>query len=221
MPSYNRKRGIVRYSDTGGGSGYTSLGQQSWAIDDAQFFGTDYKAIAIGTTQEVVGAAWATRADSLYMGANGQAGAFYSVRGDTAISGKKYWEVTLSRISGDVRPGIANTALSSESDLFGTSANALTFAPSLNLYRTNNANTAVSAPSEGGVVMFAADSSTGEVWLGLNGTWYNSGNPAAGTGEVATMTGTLYPFLHWTSGVGAMQIFTELQYTPPTGVTAL
>lgn len=219
MPSYNRKRGIVRYSDTG--SGYKSLGQQSWAIDTTQFFGTDYKANSVGATRDLVDGALVTRADSLFAGPDNQAGAFYAVRGDTAISGKKYWEYSASLIQGDVRPSIANTSLSTESDLFGTSANAVSLFLSNPLYRTNNTNTVVSAFSEGDVINWACDGATGEVWLGVNGTWYNSGDPAAGTGEVATISGTIYPFFLWTSGAGVLQLFTELQYAPPTGFTAL
>ena len=36
------------------------------------------------------------------------------------------------------------------------------------------------------VVRFAHQASTGRLWVALNGTWFNSGNPAAGTGYVAT-----------------------------------
>jgi len=35
----------------------------------------------------------------------------------------------------------------------------------------------------GDVLMFAFNVATGKLWIGLNGTWFNSGDPAAGTGE--------------------------------------
>ena len=39
--------------------------------------------------------------------------------------------------------------------------------------------------------MFAYDPSSGKLWYGVNGTWWNSGNPAAGTGNVTTLSTTL------------------------------
>lgn len=43
-------------------------------------------------------------------------------------------------------------------------------------------------PAPGDVVMLAHDPATNKVWFGLNGAWLNSGDPAAGTGEVATLS---------------------------------
>ena len=42
-------------------------------------------------------------------------------------------------------------------------------------------------------MMIAADADTGKVWIGKNGTWFNSGNPTAGTGEMFTATGDITP----------------------------
>jgi hypothetical protein len=39
-------------------------------------------------------------------------------------------------------------------------------------------------------VMLAVDVDAGKVWAGYNGTWLNSGDPAAGSGEIATRTFT-------------------------------
>lgn len=41
--------------------------------------------------------------------------------------------------------------------------------------------TGVSGFSSGDVLMFALDRDAGNFWLGKNGTWFNSGDPAAGT----------------------------------------
>jgi hypothetical protein len=38
------------------------------------------------------------------------------------------------------------------------------------------------------VAMLAVDIDNGKVWAGYNGTWLNSGNPSAGTNEIATRT---------------------------------
>ena len=40
------------------------------------------------------------------------------------------------------------------------------------------------------VAMLAVDIDNGKVWAGYNGTWLNSGNPSAGTNEIATRTFT-------------------------------
>ena len=40
-------------------------------------------------------------------------------------------------------------------------------------------------------LMLAYDPSTRKIWFGVNGTWYNSGNPGSGTNEVATLSTSL------------------------------
>lgn len=51
-----------------------------------------------------------------------------------------------------------------------------------------NGSFSVSAAALNDIYMFAVDMATGKAWLGKNGTWANSGDPAAGTG-------------HWISGI--------------------
>ena len=80
------------------------------------------------------------------------------------------------------------------------------------------------------VFMLAYDTANGHFWVGKNGTWLNSGNPAAGTGFVGTgFTGAAAfacscvdtipgaPFCVSTANFKD----TEFQFTPPTGFTAL
>ena len=38
------------------------------------------------------------------------------------------------------------------------------------------------------IIMFAFDADTAKLWVGRNGTWLNSGDPAAGSNEVASTT---------------------------------
>jgi len=79
--------------------------------------------------------------------------------------------------------------------------------------------------SAGEIGMIAWDCATGKVWMGRQGTWFNSGDPAAGTGQVATLTaGEIGPMVtpYFSSGVisttfGQRPFF----YTPPTGFVAL
>jgi hypothetical protein len=46
-----------------------------------------------------------------------------------------------------------------------------------------------STTSAGDVWMIAYDGDTGKCWVGRNGTWFNSGNPAAGTGFIYQFSG--------------------------------
>ena len=77
------------------------------------------------------------------------------------------------------------------------------------------------------VFMLAFDYTTGRVYFGRNGTWYNSGSPVigAGTGYVATLatTSTLYPSvgLSGTGGMYANFGQRPFSYTPPTGFKTL
>jgi hypothetical protein len=55
----------------------------------------------------------------------------------------------------------------------------------------NDTVTEVDGPTftAGNVAMFAVDCPTGKVWVGKVGTgWYNSGDPAAGTGQTGTLS---------------------------------
>jgi hypothetical protein len=72
------------------------------------------------------------------------------------------------------------------------------------------------------VVMVAY--SNGKIWFGKNGTWMNSGNPAAGTGAIDTGVSTSKTWLpyfgynsNWTANFGQR----AFAYTPPTGFLAL
>lgn len=55
-------------------------------------------------------------------------------------------------------------------------------------YYNGSSGTGTASISNGGVIMIAVDGATGKVWMGQNGTWFNSGNPASGTGQIGTHT---------------------------------
>jgi hypothetical protein len=61
---------------------------------------------------------------------------------------------------------------------------------SSNLYKNGAGYSTYTAPSVGEFFMLAYDADTGELWMGENGTWFNSGDPDAGTGEVVTISTT-------------------------------
>ena len=58
-------------------------------------------------------------------------------------------------------------------------------------YYTNGSQTAItgysSAPVAGDIIMCAVDLDNNKIWWGLNGTWFNSGDPAGGSGESAAI----------------------------------
>jgi len=77
------------------------------------------------------------------------------------------------------------------------------------------------------VCMIAVDQASGKIWYGKNGTWFSSGDPAAGTNAAATTvstTATLFPAstIYGTSPVLAFNFGQRpFTYTPPTGFVAL
>ena len=58
-------------------------------------------------------------------------------------------------------------------------------------YYTNGSATSItgysSAPAAGAIIMCAVDLDNNKIWWGLNGTWFNSGDPAGGSGESAAI----------------------------------
>jgi hypothetical protein len=77
------------------------------------------------------------------------------------------------------------------------------------------------------VCMVAVDQASGKIWYGKNGTWFSSGDPAAGTNAAATTvstTATLFPVstIYGTSPVLAFNFGQRpFTYTAPTGFVAL
>ena len=86
--------------------------------------------------------------------------------------------------------------------------------------------------ASGDVVNFAIDFDAGKFWVGKNGTWYNSGNPAAGTNATTTFTAGSSDWAFWgeyiassdnsnRSSVVANFGQRAFAYTPPSGFLAL
>jgi hypothetical protein len=76
----------------------------------------------------------------------------------------------------------------------------------------------------GDVIMVAADLTSGNMWVGRNGTWHGSGNPATSTNPAITgVTGTLFPAVSPTDSGTVAEALTanfstaSFVYTPPTG----
>ena len=151
-----------------------------------------------------------------------------SIRGTPYISaGKVYCEVTwTSRADANwiATIGVAN-ASASLAKYLGEDANGWSYysfngKKINNFVQTNYGNTY--AP--GDVIGIALDMTAGKVWFAKNGTWQNSGNPAAGTGEAFSgLTGSLTIAVgHTGSASGLNDVYTlnvgpSFAYTPPTG----
>ena len=120
------------------------------------------------------------------------------VRGtQAAASGKWYWEIkqiTTVNASNPIQYGIADTE---DSPPTHSSLNNALIA-----YSDNDGNTEIKKFANGtesdvamngftnisanDIIQFAFDADTAKLWVGINGTYLNSGDPANGTGEVAS-----------------------------------
>jgi len=158
---------------------------------------------------------------------------FYLVQSTFVLSGKCYWECVVPATLTYHVPGIMRADQSPPSS--GPS-----YAPGFSLgptdavgYRSLDGDVYLNSvvivsgatPSAGDIIQFAFNAATGELWIGRNGTWLNSGDPAAGTGEVTTVSLSY-------SWVAVMCDATTqdnevnfgqraFSYTPPTGFKAL
>lgn len=150
---------------------------------------------------------------------------FPAVRADRGNNaGKRYFEISMPTVPGSARHGFGNGSFSLATYV-GNSATSIGIA---NVSQTNSGYTIVNGVSPGAesasdYYMFAIDFATGKAWVGKNGTWYNSGNPAAGTNEwISGVTGAVYPA---TSGYtnGSARIHgnsSNFNTSPPSGFSA-
>jgi hypothetical protein len=148
-------------------------------------------------------------------------------------SGKYYFEGTLTTFSGgsqSVMLGVCNTSFTAFGSYIGESANAWAVqASTTNTNKwNNNTSTTISAgqsSSAGDVFMVAVDEDAGKIWFGRNGTWYSSGDPAAGTNEAySNLTGQVTPAVSSVDTTSAIALNCgqrPFAYTPPTGFVAL
>ena len=111
---------------------------------------------------------------------------YRSVRGIEFIAPleqKRYWEVLANQAvtNGNMAIGIANSAFNT-ADRAGENINSLAIG-SFGIIRFNAVTIfSLAAFASGTIMQFAYESP--KLWIGVNGTWVNSGDPAAGTGAV-------------------------------------
>lgn len=93
------------------------------------------------------------------------------------------------------------------------------------IYIDNAVVASGATPATSDIVGLAYDPATGKVWFSLNGVWLNSGVPAAGTGQCATLSTSITWAIALTEA-GSQDVFTNFgqrpfAYTPPAGFMAL
>jgi Concanavalin A-like lectin/glucanases superfamily/SPRY domain len=164
---------------------------------------------------------WSVTNGGLYLTSSATLG---SVRGTIGFSsGKWYWEVKYINGNSSEIAGISTITSTSA----GGSSGGIGYYTNGNIYINGSATAYGTAVSAGDIIGIAVDMDNGKIWFSKNGTWQNSGDPAAGTNPGTTgLSGTYYPgFEDAASGTNAtfeanfgQRTFT---YTPPTGFKAL
>ncbi len=157
-------------------------------------------------------------------------GSYNSVRAEKGLStGKWYWEIiVLATAAQSTRLPAAMDGSASLTTYAGNSASGIGYQGDLNGNSLVNGVTANFTGALGNfavndVVGFAFDADNDTLYIAKNNTYYNSGNPPAGTGfAVSSMSGTWYPAcslinsgsLRLADGVGV-----ALTYSAPSGFT--
>jgi len=147
-------------------------------------------------------------------------------------SGKWYWEMTYTRNGTSNSPviGFGNDLFRYTNPPDGYLGSDLN-AGGINVINGNAAINAVntaygSAIATNDIVMFAMDLDNRKFYIGKNGTWFNSGNPVAGTNQwpySATIVGsTFFPAVNMFNDTGNANFGQRpFTYTPPTGFKSL
>lgn len=142
-------------------------------------------------------------------------------------SGKYYWEFILQSASAACMVGVANSS-ASLTTWMGSNVNSWVMQLSNGTTYHNSSGSAYgSAFSQYDRGMVALNTDDGEWFMGLNGTWFNSGDPAAGTNPAHTgLSGTLFPTFSDSGGANSIEVFVLFasalwEYAPPSGFIEL
>ena len=116
---------------------------------------------------------------------------------EATITTQSYFSVGLGNAAAALYQYVGNTA-----DSWGYRATG-------SVYTAGSATGVTTTAASGDVVMVAVDIDTGDIWFGLNGTWFNSGDPVSGTNPIYSgVTGTtFYPFASVYGGVTKAHLF--------------
>ncbi len=158
--------------------------------------------------------------------------ATYSAQGTIGVtSGKWYFEgvVTTQVIAEQVIGVVNQTWVNSTSvgaDVNGWGIIVQSNANNGQAYHNGAVTSSYATFANGDIAMVAFDVDSGKIWFGRNGTWFNSGAPASGTGNIySNLSGTIFPAFNnkTTSGGVLYANFGQraFAYTAPSGFKAL
>jgi hypothetical protein len=143
-------------------------------------------------------------------------------------SGKWYFEVVA--LSGDRNAVGVVTAAANKNEFVGFDTSGWGIYQLDGYKYTNNTGTAYGSgwTTAGDILMVAFDADNGKLFFGKNGTWFSSGDPAAGTNAAFTglTSGPYFPAIGDASSGGVYAAATNFgqrpfAYTPPSGFKAL
>lgn len=147
------------------------------------------------------------------------------VRSTIPFTGKRYAELTITDENGVYHPnfGVCNSTASLTARPGDGNSNGGGVGDFGDIY-PGGAYAAYGSLTDGDVLMLACDEPNGLIWLGKNGTWAATTNPATGTN--GTSVGALANFYLWVglSRVDNVTVNTggsAFAYTPPTGFTGM
>lgn len=135
-------------------------------------------------------------------------------------SGKWYAEVigTFASAGNDDAVGVATSSQSLSAYVKGSDTTGIIKYLGFNQVAGNdNAATYGAASNSNDIIMIAVDFTNDKLWFGVNGTWYESGNPATNTGGLNMITGTVYLFAGPGISGDSVTIPAIQTYTPPSG----
>ena len=137
-------------------------------------------------------------------------------------SGKWYFEVSKDNIIGP-GVGVCTGSMSTASNVGDTSASWGLITGWGGKYHAASSNSYGSGFSAGDIVMVAVDLDNGRIWWGKNGSWFASGDPAAGTNAAySNLSGAIYAAVSPgpTPGSATAQFAAPFAHTPPAGFSA-
>lgn len=215
----NASTTTLGYDDAGGAAG-AGAGANDWTLtnfsvsagvgndsltDTPTNYGTD-----TGAGGEVRGdyatfdALWPSPRATLSNGnldmGGGNGANFATARATQPITAPTYWETVVPAAVTNAYHGlidIKNNPLFNYGSAIGYDSSGYPKSASIHpndgkiFYNSATPIATYGSASAGAILNHAYDPSTGKYWAGINGTWQNSGNPAAGTGNVATLDTTL------------------------------
>ena len=104
-------------------------------------------------------------------------------------SGKYYWELDIDLAGSGSNVGLHDYTLpvGNPAAASPNHTNSFRYNSNGNVLKDTTAVFSGTAYSSGAIAMFAVDFDAGLLWVGKDGTWFNSGDPANGTGYVSTL----------------------------------